>query len=327
MRLGRLSLENNLVLAPLLNVTTGPYRRFIRHFFPVSLVSVPMLYTKRLSKEPKSVRLDLIKIEEEKPISIQVIGNNVEDMKKAALFLESYDFNVLDINAGCPSKRARVSGEGGALLKDLPLLEELINTTIKHSSKPVSLKTRLGFEEQENILSDLAAIINNSDLEFVTIHARYVQNNFNVHSLDLEELKQLVDIIDIPVIGNGDITSGEMALKYLKDCKVEGLMIGRESMGNPEIFNQIHEYLNKERPIPFENNYTLLKERFELYERIIEHYLEGIDLPFSSEEYKLTELKRNSIWMTKKIKEARKLRGELSHAKNVEDLKKIIELL
>lgn len=327
MRLGRLSLENNLVLAPLLNVTTGPYRRFIRQFFPVSLVSVPMLYTKRLSKEPKSVRLDLIKIEEEKPISIQVIGNNVEDMKKAALFLESYDFNVLDINAGCPSKRARVSGEGGALLKDLPLLEELINTTIKHSSKPVSLKTRLGFEEQEKIISDLAAIINNSDLEFVTIHARYVQNNFNVHSLDLEELKQLVDKIDIPVIGNGDITSGEMALKYLKDCKVEGLMIGRESMGNPEIFNQIHEYLNKGRLLRFENNYALLKERFELYERIIEQYLEGIDLPFSLEAYKLTELKRNSIWMTKNIKDARKLRGELSHAKNIEDLKKIIELL
>ena len=104
MKLGSLSLDNKLMLAPMQEVTTGPYRRFCRKFQKIGLVSVPMLYTKRIEKNPKSVLKDLFKIEDERPISLQLIGGESDALKKSIEFLESFKFDVLDINAGSLQK-------------------------------------------------------------------------------------------------------------------------------------------------------------------------------------------------------------------------------
>jgi len=119
MKLGSLSLENNLILAPLLEVTTAPYRRFCRKLNKVGLVCIPMLYSKRIETSPHTIEHLLHKIEEERPISIQLVGSDIQAIKKSLDFLENYNFDVLDINAGCPSKRAIRAQEGGYLLNDL----------------------------------------------------------------------------------------------------------------------------------------------------------------------------------------------------------------
>ena len=190
MKLGPISLKNNLVLAPLQNVTTAPYRRFCRLFFDIGLVCVPMLYTKRLMNSPKSLERELVKIEQERPISIQLIGSDIEALRKAIEYLESYEIDVIDINAGCPSKRAVQAREGGFLLKDLPKLENLLQIALKYSSRPVSLKTRLGFDNSGKI-DDLAKIVNNSNINFLTIHARTVEDRFGNDTLNLDALKRL----------------------------------------------------------------------------------------------------------------------------------------
>ena len=116
MKLGTLNLQNRYILAPMLNVTTAPYRRFCRKFQSIGLVSVPMLYTKRIEKDPKSVEKDLYKIEQERPISVQLIGSDPNALKNTIDHLNSYKFDILDLNAGCPSKRAIKAQEGGYLI-------------------------------------------------------------------------------------------------------------------------------------------------------------------------------------------------------------------
>ena len=326
MKLGTLNLKNNLILAPLQNVTSSPYRNFCRYFYDIGLVCVPMLYTKRLMKSPKSVEQELLKLEEERPISVQLIGSDTEALIKAIEYLESYKFDVLDINAGCPSKRAIKAKEGGYLLKDLKKLEELLNIAIKYSSRPVSLKIRLGFQNADlKAIKDLANVINNTAIDFCTIHARSVISRFDVSTLNLNALKELKDLTSIPLVGNGDITNHEVAKTFLDYTDVDALMIGRGSLGNPEIFLQIHTYLSKGEEIPFKNDSNLMKKRIEIYEQMIDSFLENSTLKYPLEEFKFVELKRNAIWLTKNMDNSTEIRIKLSKTKNLKELKIILK--
>lgn len=325
MKIGSLLLKNNLLLAPMQNVTTGPFRRFIRHFQDVGLVCVPMLYTKRLSAKPESLSNELHQIKEEQPISVQLIGNDKQNLINAIEFLESFKFNVLDLNAGCPSKRAVFANEGGALLKDFGLLEDLIKTAVKYSSRPVSLKTRLGFNTESLNLDRFANIINKSGLEFVTIHARAVRSRFNDSLLDLTTLKMFRERIQIPIIGNGDIINGTIAKEYIENINVDGLMIGRESMGNPLIFKEIESYLNNGEYLRFENNKKQMENYVNIYEKYLDEFLLDVNLPYPKKEYKHMELKRIAIWLTKKIENSTIIRNDLSKAKNLVKLKEVLQ--
>lgn len=320
MKLGSLHLKNNLILAPLLNVTTGSYRRFCRLFFDIGLVCVPMLYTKRLMNSPKSLEQELVKIEQERPISIQLIGSDIMALRKAIEYLESYKFDVIDINAGCPSRRAIQAKEGGYLLKDLPKLEKILQITLKYSSRPVSLKTRLGFHKSDKI-GDIAKIVNNSNISFLTIHARNVESRFGNDTVNLDALKKIKELIRVPLIGNGDIFNPEIAKYVLEYTKVDALMIGRGSIGNPKLFHQINEYLTKEIKTFTQNNIDSLKNYVKIYEQVLDEYIEETKLNYPNEKYKFTELKRNAIWLTKNIKDSTFLRRELSNAKNLNQLR------
>jgi len=326
MKLGSISLKNNLMLSPMMNVTTAPYRRFCRLFFDIGLVCVPMLYTKRLMNSPKSLERELVKIEQERPISVQLIGSDIEALRKAIEYLESYRFDVIDINAGCPSKRAIQGKEGGYLLKDLPKLERILQIASKYSSRPISLKTRLGFHNSDKI-GDLAKIVNNSNISFLTLHARTVESRFGNDTLNLYALKRIKELIIVPLIGNGDIVSPEIAKNVLEYTKVDALMIGRGSIGNPKIFHHINEYLTKGIKIYTPNNIDSLKNYVKIYEQVLDDYIEDIKLNYSIEEYKFTELKRNAIWLTKNIKDSTFLRKELSVAKNLNQLRIILQNL
>ncbi len=327
MKLGTLLLANNLILAPMLQVSTGPYRRFCRTFSKIGMVSVPMLYTKRLEKNPDTVLMDLHKIEDEKPISVQLIGSDLNALKSSIDFLESYKFDVLDINAGCPSKRAIKAQEGGYLLRDLSKLKSLINVGVKYSSRPVSLKIRIGFNSSKEI-EKIVSIINNSGLEFLTVHGRTVRDRYNDSTLNLDAIKKIKSLLKIPVVGNGSIFNPKTAREFLEFTNVDALMIGRGSMGYPEIFNQIDQYLIDGIESIIENNTRKMKEYIGLYERCITDYLDNnFEIPYSFEKYKFMELRRNLIWLSKNIQGSTDLRIKISKTKNLEELDQIINYL
>ena len=320
MNLGSLSLKNNLVLAPLLNVTTAPYRIFYRNFYDIGLVCVPMFYVERIANNPESIQLELDKIEKERPISVQLIGNDLEAFKESILHMESYKFDVLDINAGCPSKRAINSKRGGFLLKELENLKKILNLATKYSSKIISLKTRVGFNDTKNI-KEFGKMVNECEIDFLTIHARTVKNRFDDTKLELDAVKQLKEVVTIPLIGNGDIHDPISAKEFLDCTKVDALMIGRGSIGNPMIFSQIHDYLETNHYDPFINNKDLMEKHIKLYEKVIDEYLIDFKPNYTHDEFRFAELKRNSIWLTKNIENSTIIRTKLSRAKTLEQLK------
>jgi tRNA-dihydrouridine synthase B len=323
MRLGTLNLANRYILAPMQRVTTAPYRRFCRKFQKIGLVSVPMIYTKHIASNSKSFEQELYKIEEEKPISIQIIGSDPFALKTSIDILESYKYSVLDINAGCPSRRAINSQEGGYLMKDFEKLKELLKVAVNKSSKPISLKVRTGFAKPMDI-EEFSKIINNSGIEFLIIHARTVKSNFIKGTIDLDTVRNLKKRIIIPVIGNGDISNPKIAKHFIDYTNVDALMIGRESMGNPMIFHQIHYYFTKGEDVPFKNNGVILQKNFIIYEEIIDNFLEGLSYPYGNEKFKFNELKKNAIWLTKGIENSTAIRTRLSKAKNLTQIKNII---
>ncbi|MHA1233673.1 MAG: tRNA dihydrouridine synthase [Promethearchaeota archaeon] len=324
MKLGTLFLKNNLILAPMLQVSTAPFRRFCRKFGNIGLVCVPMLYTKRIENHSRSVLRYLHKIEEERPVSIQLIGSDMEALKISIDFLESYQFDVLDINAGCPSRRAIKAEEGGYLLKNLDVLETLLKASVKYSSRPVSLKIRTGFNNTNNIEA-IADIINRSGIDFLTIHGRTVKGRYLDSTLDLNTIKKIKSLVKIPVVGNGNIRGGLTAEKFLEITKVDALMIGRASMGNPEIFQQINHYFSKGVESKHETSFFKVRKYYKLYEECVDEFLDDtIDMPFSHEKFKLMELRRNAIWFTKNIQDSVDLRTQISKTKSLEELHQII---
>ncbi|MGV9171607.1 MAG: tRNA dihydrouridine synthase [Promethearchaeia archaeon] len=325
MRIENLQFENNLFLAPLQNVTTAPYRRFCRHYSKIGLVSVPMLYMLRVANSPESLRPELVKIEEERPISIQLIGNQPQALIKSLEILESYQFDMLDINAGCPSRRAITSQRGGYLMGHLKELKKMIDTAAKYSAKPISVKIRTGLNKSADI-EDLSKILNESGISMVTVHARTVKERFNENALDLEFVKQLKQRVDIPVIGNGDIWDGKSAKRYLEFTGVDGLMIGRASKGDPTVFARIRNYLQEGERIPVQNTIDVLRERVRTYEQIIDAFLEGTHLMEVKPDFKYSELFRNAIWLTKNMPESTQLRRELSKCKSVTEITKKLEI-
>lgn len=320
MKLGTLELANRYILAPMQNVTMGPYRRFCRNFQKIGLVSVPMIYAKRIAKNPKFLEFELSKIEKEKPISIQLIGSDQDALKKSLDCLESYKYDVLDINAGCPSRRAINAKEGGYLMKDLELLNNIIQVVVKNCSKPISLKIRTGFSKPVD-LDSMAYIANNSGISFLIIHARTVRSKYNDGTLDLETVRRLKQKLSIPLVGNGNITDPKNAKHFIDYTNVDALMIGRESMGNPKIFQHIHHYLTEDKLHAFKNNISLMREYLNIYENIIDNFLSNALAPHGNEELKLMELKRNAIWLTKDIENSTLFRRKLSKVKTLKQLR------
>lgn len=323
MKLGPLNVENKYLLAPMQNVTTAPYRRFCRKFQKIGLVSVPMLYCKRIENDPTSVEKDLYKIEEERPISVQLIGSDPNALKSTIDYLNSYNFDILDLNAGCPSKRAIKAHEGGYLMKDLEKLSVLINTAVKYSSRPISLKIRAGYEKPVKI-GKLAQLINNSGVSLLIVHARTVLSKLTDGTLDLDTVKGLKEKLRIPIIGNGDIINPISAKHFIDYTNVDAFMIGRESMGNPIIFNQINEYLVNNKEVSFKNNKESMEKYVKIYESTINEFLNGISHPIGNELIKFVELKRNAIWLSKNIDGSTKIRNLLSKTKDLESLKELL---
>lgn len=323
MKLGTLHLENRYILAPMQNVTTSPYRRFCRKFQKIGLVSVPMLYTKQIVNNPETISYSLYKIEEERPISVQLISSDPIYLKKSIEYLESYKFDVLDINAGCPSKRAIKAQEGGYLLKDLEKLEKLVKIAVKYSSKPISLKIRIGFDNSNNI-EQLADLANNSGIDFLTVHARTVKSYFENSALNLEVVKKLKENLTIALVGNGDIGNPIDAKHFIDYTNVDALMIGRESMGNPEIFNQIHEYFTKGKEILFRNDTGIMKQNIEIFKKCLDEFMNGIILSRDIIDYKFMELKRNAIWLAKGVKNSAIIRRWISNTKTLEQLELVL---
>jgi len=330
MKLGPLELETDLILAPLMDVMTPSFRQLIRHFGGVGLIVTPMVFVQQFALAPKTIAPHLETIEKERPCAVQIVasGKNEDNIRTAVEFLDTYNFDVIDINAGCPARHTMSSGGGGNLIRNLHdgRLQKIIELVQKYTSKPVSVKTRLGFDDDTTIF-ETAKLVEKLGAIYLTIHGRTVKQDYQ-GTVNLDRIREIKAQLSIPVIGNGDIVDYLSYQRMKKETHCDGIMIGRAAMGDPMIFSRIWNQNEAEKkgnssdPKFGQNLPTLQEIRDNL--RFIEKTIDGLSTYWNNDRFRLAELRRLSIWFIKGIPGHKKARVLLSKMQDVSEIRNFI---
>ena len=232
-----------LLLAPMEDVSDPPFRALCKQ------QGADMMYTEFISSEglirdaEKSVqKLDIYDFE--RPIGIQIFGGNMDSMIEATKIVEQANPDVIDINYGCPVKKVVCKGAGSGILQDIPKMVKLTEAVVKATKKPVTVKTRLGWDEDSKYIVEVAERLQDVGIQGISIHGRTRKQMYKGEAKwDLIRDTKNNPRLHIPVFGNGDINSPEKAAEYKNEYGVDGIMIGRASIGHPWVFNEIKHFL------------------------------------------------------------------------------------
>jgi nifR3 family TIM-barrel protein len=247
LKIGKIKLDSPIFLAPMVEVTDLAYREICREN-GASIAYTEMLHVNAITHTNEKTKSLMKTNKKDKPVGIQITGSKIEDFEDAIPYLKKYD--LVDINCGCPSSRITDSESGSALLKNPDKIAEIVKL-LKSHNLTVTVKIRLGYNNN-NVL-EIARKIEQAGADAITVHARLASQRSSTPA-DWTWIKKVKDSVNIPVIGNGDVFSGKQAKEMLKIC--DGVMIARGAIGNPMIFKQIREYIekNKETEFDFKKN-------------------------------------------------------------------------
>lgn len=266
MRIGNIDLgKYPLFLAPMEDVTDIGFRLLCKRF-GVSMVYTEFVSAEALVRSIKSTVSKLTICEEERPVGIQIYGRDVASMVEAAQIVAQSKPDVIDLNFGCPVKKVAAKGAGAGMLQNIPLMLEITREVVKAVHIPVTVKTRLGWDANHLIITDLAEQLQDCGIQALTIHGR-TRSQMYTGKADwtlIGEVKKNPRI-HIPIIGNGDITSAEEAKHAFETYGVDGVMVGRASFGCPWIFKEMRNYLDGK---PHDESFDLNKKLDILLEQL-----------------------------------------------------------
>lgn len=302
-KIGNVELENNILLAPMAGITDLPFRTITKEFGP-GLVCTEMVSAKAIFYNDEKTK-KLLNIEGEKrPISVQIFGSDVESMTFAAKYVEKIA-DIIDINMGCPAPKVVKNGDGSKLLLNLDLAEEIVKAVVKNVNKPVTVKMRKGWNSNSIVAVEAAKRFEEVGAAAIIIHGR-TREDYYSGICDLDIIKKIKNEVKIPVIGNGDIKNIESARKMFEYTGVDGIMIGRSSLGNPWIFKEII----KEKPYMPTN-----KER--LY--VILKHLE-LAIKEKGEYVGIREMRKHISGYTKNLPNSSSFREKMNKIENKQEL-------
>ncbi len=242
--------EFPLLLAPMEDVSDPPFRAVCKEN-GADLMYTEFISAEGLIRDAAKSRQKLDIYDYERPIGIQIFGEKIESMREAAAIAEAAGPELIDINYGCPVKKVAGRGAGAGILLDLPKMQKMTEEIVKQVSLPVTVKTRLGWDENSIYIVEVAKRLQDAGIQALTIHARTRAQMYKGHSdwSYIAEVKNHPDI-HIPIFGNGDIDSPEKAVAYKEKYGVDGIMIGRAAIGNPWIFKRIKHYMATGEHLP-----------------------------------------------------------------------------
>lgn len=319
MKIGNIQFgDNPIMLAPMEDVTDIGFRHLCKRF------GAAMVYTEFVSAEAlvRNVKSTMSKLhvgDDERPVGIQIYGRDVPQMVEAAKIVEEAGPDVIDINFGCPVKKVAGKGAGAGMLKNIPLMLDITREVVKAVKLPVTVKTRLGWDSENIIITELAEQLQDCGIKALTIHGRTRAQMYTGEAdwTPIMEVKQNPRI-KIPIIGNGDITTPEQAKRAFDDYGVDAVMIGRATFGRAWIFKEIRDYLDgKGIDETLDNG-----KKLDILEEQLRINVERID------EYRGILHTRRHLAATpifKGIPDFRQTRIELLRADNLESLMQILE--
>ena len=314
LKIGNVELENNLILAPMAGITDLAFRIICKEFEP-AMVCTEMVSSKAIFYGDEKTKMLLNTESEKRPISMQIFGSDVETMGYATKEISKIA-DIIDINMGCPAPKVVKNGDGSKLLLDLEKAKDIIETVVKNSSVPVTVKFRKGWSNENIVACELAKIAEEAGASAITIHGR-TRAEFYSGKVDLDIIKKVKESVSIPVIGNGDVINEESALKMFEYTGVDGIMIGRGAMGNPWIFKNIKHYLETGEKL----EQPTQKEKLEI---MIKH----IDLAVKEkgENIAIKEMRKHLGCYIKNIKDASRIREKINKIETRDELVETLEL-
>lgn len=314
-KIGNVEIKNQVVLAPMAGISNTAYRQIIKEM-GAGLIYAEMVSDKALVYGSEKT-FDLLKMSDiERPIAQQIFGSDVDSFVKAAKLVEDKMHpDIIDINMGCPVPKVAIKSQAGsALLKNPDKIKEIVSAVVKAVSVPVTVKIRSGWDANSVNAVEVAKVIEEAGASAITVHGRTRAQGYSGNA-DWNIIKQVKEMVSIPVIGNGDVTSAEKAKEMLDFTGCDAVMIGRGVLGNPWLIKECVSYLESGIIPPKPS----AREKIEMLKR---HYQLLVDS--TSEKQAILEIRTHALWYIKGMPKSAYIKNEICKTKNSEDLFKIL---
>ena len=312
-KIGNVEIKNQVVLAPMAGISNTAYRQIIKEM-GAGLIFAEMVSDKALVYGSEKT-FDLLKMSDmERPIAQQIFGSDVNSFVKAAKLVEDKMHpDIIDINMGCPVPKVAIKSQAGsALLKNPDKIKEIVSAVVKAVSVPVTVKIRSGWDANSVNAVEVAKVIEEAGASAITVHGRTRAQGYSGNA-DWNIIKQVKEMVSIPVIGNGDVTSAEKAKEMLDFTGCDAVMIGRGVLGNPWLINECVSYLESGIiPLKPSAREKMLKRHYQLL------------VDSTSEKQAILEIRTHALWYIKGMPKSAYIKNKICKTKNSEDLFKIL---